>query len=489
MVVDDRSLASDTRRSDQEAIEALVAPYGDRLVRLFWNIIHPSYPILYKAGLIKSYSKGYRNVDAPLLGAVYLMALNWWDYDSHLSPRQRPDSLMLRRLVEQALQSSYHRPRVTSIEAALLLLQCKPEDPLNPDHTYARGLVQQMLGIAEAIGLHLDASSWDVPDWERKLRLRVGHAIYMQDKWTALAYGRPSHVSTDNWAVPDLTQQDFEVPDSTDQTGQLVDTEAGNKLFIEMINLTRILDDVMQQFLTLRQAKNQDTADLFYRSQPLLHRLDAWLSYSAQELRIEGQPLQRLCPSGYLHLAFHAVKISLLRRLIRSTALAPLCLDVNVLSEVRRLASQAGSEAVTFVSQLRADHLEAFWFFSSPFAFSLIGSFITLLLVTARVDAEQSYWREKLNKYLWNLRLMSKTSEPMRYAVKRLEGAILKGMEHALAVDLDERPSLATGSDAFQTSDLDFMGFADMESLQLEAFDFLNGVSFDDFSQDVYGRG
>lgn len=33
---------------------------------------------------------------------------------------------------------------------------------------------------------------------------------------------------------------------------------------------------------------------------------------------------------------------------------------------------------------------------------------------------------------------MSKSSEPMRYAVNRLEGAILRGLEHALAVNLNE---------------------------------------------------
>jgi hypothetical protein len=31
---------------------------------------------------------------------------------------------------------------------------------------------------------------------------------------------------------------------------------------------------------------------------------------------------------------------------------------------------------------------------------------------------------------------MGKGSEPMRYAVNRLEGAILRGMEHALAVQI-----------------------------------------------------
>jgi hypothetical protein len=73
---------------------------------------------------------------------------------------------------------------------------------------------------------------------------------------------------------------------------------------------------------------------------------------------------------------------------------------------------------------------------ASGFGFSLIGSFITLLLVTSRSETEKTHWREALNDYLWTLRLMGKASEPMSYAVNRLEGAILRGMEHALAVKI-----------------------------------------------------
>lgn len=73
---------------------------------------------------------------------------------------------------------------------------------------------------------------------------------------------------------------------------------------------------------------------------------------------------------------------------------------------------------------------------ASGFGFSLIGSLSTLLLVTSRVENEKSHWRENLNEYLWNLRILGKASEPISYAVNRLEGAILRGMEHALAVNI-----------------------------------------------------
>jgi hypothetical protein len=66
---------------------------------------------------------------------------------------------------------------------------------------------------------------------------------------------------------------------------------------------------------------------------------------------------------GYLHLSFFTVKITLLRRLTRSTALEPLCLEVDILTHTRQLAHETAQEAITFVSGLRPDHLEAFWYF------------------------------------------------------------------------------------------------------------------------------
>lgn len=70
-----------------------------------------------------------------------------------------------------------------------------------------------------------------------------------------------------------------------------------------------------------------------------------------------------LIVTGYLSLAFFTVKITILRRLIRSTALEPLCLDVDILTHTRTLAHETAQDAITFVSRLRPDHLEAFWYF------------------------------------------------------------------------------------------------------------------------------
>ncbi|KAL5387958.1 hypothetical protein DPSP01_003356 [Paraphaeosphaeria sporulosa] len=454
-----------------DSIEACVKPHGEKLLRLFWKLIHPSYPIIHKDGFIDRYKLSYRHIDAPLLGAVYLNAINWWFYDSNLSNQPAIDVTTLRRLTLQHIQDSYHRPRLTSIEATLLLLQCKPEDPLNPDHTFAWGLTSQALSVGQACGLHLDASAWAIPSWERTLRKRVSWAIYMQDVWTALAHGRPSHISEDDWGVLPLNEVDFE---STE-----------NVSFLYLQSLTTILHTVLKTFYTVKSTTQQDTLKLKEQAQPILSSLDQWHSALPPSLAISNIPARELCANGNIHLAYYGVKINVLRRLVRSTALAPLCLDMAALTAIRVQAHETAQQATSLVASLRLEHLDGFWYFATPYLFSVIGSFLTLLLVTSLTPAERDHWRESLRAYLWTLRLMSKTNEPIRYAVNRLEGAILRGLEHALEFTVEGTSPVAfeatpghfnADPDAFALGFGFTEGF-DATEMDLDAFDFLSNAT------------
>ena len=231
---------------------------------------------------MSDYAGGHRNVPAGLLGAVYLVSLNWWSYDSELNLRGAPESRHLRNLTMQAIQNSYHRPRLSSIQAILLLLQCKPEDPLNPDHTFCWGYVCQALAIAESIGLHLDASNWNIPVWEQRLRKRLGWALYMQDKWTSMAYGRPSHIHEDDWGLRDLHIRDFE-HDQGEAPAQLDGTtnldfyhNAGMMHFMKMVELTKMLSRLQRNFYTLRASIPQNSTELYGLARPLVDELTDW---------------------------------------------------------------------------------------------------------------------------------------------------------------------------------------------------------------------
>ena len=460
MASDEKALDDDPTSAQVDAIEQCVRPHGPRMVELFWKHVQPCYPILTKEILMQDYSKSYKNVPAALLGAVYLSSLRWWPYDPELSIRPPPDAAHLRKLLKQAIPSSYHRPKLSAIQAALLLLQCQPEDPLNPDHTYDWGLTCQALAIGQCLGLHLDASAWSIPQWERNLRKRLSWALYMQDRWTALAYGRPVHIHDDDWTVQPLTSADFSDYDTVNDEERRSIGATGKTQYMQMVHLTQILSAILSGFYTAKASREQDTVILYQHAKPLFDHLTSWYENIPASLQMNIIYQRKLCFHGYLHFSYYGVVITLLRRLIRSTALPPRCVDETVLSSIRQTALHTAQNAIAFVTSLRPDQLEAFWYFTTPYLFSLLGSFLTLLLVTSLSSQERSFWQETLNSYLWNLRMMSKSSEPMQYAVNRLEGAILRGLEHALVVNLNEpvdedvSPMVANyGGDVFEFTD------------------------------------
>jgi len=157
---------------DLDAIEAIISPHGKALVDLYFRIVFPSFPILHKAVYLEKYSRSYREFSPPLLAAVYLLALHYWTYDDKLSKSKKPDVQELEILARKALGDTIHRPKLSTVQAGLLLLQHTDTDSAE--------LTAQLVSVAYGLGLHLDASEWDIPSWEKGLRKRLGWGLYMQ---------------------------------------------------------------------------------------------------------------------------------------------------------------------------------------------------------------------------------------------------------------------------------------------------------------------
>lgn len=111
---------------DLDLIESIVAPHGPELLRLYFRIVHPSFPILHKKVFLEKYQRTHREFSPPLLAAVYILALNWWSYSQELAMLPRPDLPKLERLALKSMSDIIYRPKLSTIQAGLLLLQ-RPE--------------------------------------------------------------------------------------------------------------------------------------------------------------------------------------------------------------------------------------------------------------------------------------------------------------------------------------------------------------------------
>lgn len=405
---------------DADAIEAIVAPHGQALIELYFHVIHPSFPILQKAVFLEKYARSYREFSPALLAALYILAINWWDHSEQLANHPRPNVRELERLVRTSLADAMYRPKLSTIQAGLLLSQRPEGDQWAP--------TAQLVAIGQELGLHLDCSNWKIPLWERGLRKRLAWALYMQDKWGSLIHGRPSHIFASNWAVKPLTWNDFPEDDgdeSDSDIGEVSDQERGRLLFTEMVSLSQILAEVLDTFYTLSaiesvtRAGTSGTHMVLSLAKPVQLKLKEWFAALPACLKMEnshsnpasspstsGNCSRKLSSTGFLHLAYFATEITLHRRIVRSltppnTKLPPV--DPYILHICRSAAKTRLISAMDFVNRLTPCHLRSFWYFASKTNFALIGTFGSLLWATAPGKEEAEFYRMRLKEYRWTL--------------------------------------------------------------------------------------
>jgi Fungal specific transcription factor domain len=400
---------------DADAIENIVAPHGPALLELYFRIIDPNFPILQKTLFFEKYNRSHREFSPPILAAVYILAINWWDHSEELVNVPRPDLRELERLARVTLADAMYRPKLSTVQAGLLLSQRPEGDQWAP--------TAQLVAIGQELGLHLDCSTWKIPPWERGLRKRLAWALYTQDKWGSLVHGRPSYIFASNWAVQPLSPNDFpDVEFDENDTQENAEYERGRLLFTQMIILSQILAEVLDTFYTLQAmatvtaAGPQGTHLVLQLAKPVQLKLKDWFAALPACLRMDSPPSSsssspnstKLSSIGFLHLAYFATEITLHRRIIRSLSTPPPAdtkpaLDPYITHICRSAAKTRLISAMDFVNRLTSSHLRSFWYFASKTNFALIGTFGSLLWATAPGREEADWYRRRLGEYRWTL--------------------------------------------------------------------------------------
>lgn len=439
---------------DADRIEAIVAPHGRKLIDLYFRVVHPGFPIIQKHVFLEKYERSHREFSPPILAAVYILAINWWEQCEELARVPRPNVKELEKMIRATLEDATFRPKLSTIQAGLLLSQRPEGDQWAP--------TAQLVALGQELGLHLDCSHWKIPPWEKGLRKRLAWALYMQDKWGALVHGRPSHIFSNNWGVQPLTANDFpDVEwDERDQEEKL-DIERGRILFTRAVQLSEILAEILDTFYTLNamqtvtNAGPQGTHLVLSLAKPIQLKLKEWYGGLPQSVRLDssysiGSPVSnRLSSIGYLHLAYFAAEITLHRRIIRSLASPSAAVDSYVQHICRSAAKARLISAMDFVNRLTPSHLRSFWYFASKTNFALIGTFGSLLWATSPGREEAEWYRRRLGEYRWTLSVSSKPGECRGltdFAMTMLD------ISTGLLKQLPEKPSMSRNGSAADLS-------------------------------------
>ncbi|PVH82030.1 hypothetical protein DL98DRAFT_530778 [Cadophora sp. DSE1049] len=443
---------------DLDKIEAIVRPHGKALVAMYFRIVFPSFPIVHKEVYLEKYNRSYREFSPPLLAAVYLLALQYWSYNDQLNKFTKPDVQELEKLARKALGDTIHRPKLSTVQAGLLLLQHTDTDSAE--------LTAQLISVAYGLGLHLDASNWNIPDWEKGLRKRLGWGLYMQDKWSSLGSGRPALINSSNWALNAVTDADFPERVEDEQEGSS-EVQKGRILFSHMISLSEILADLLETVFTVKTTREIANAGIngltivLEKVKPVQLRLKEWFTNLPDCLSMENTHVMKLNSVGYLRLAYIATEISLHRRIL--LALSP-STDPHLYRICRSVAHERFMFAIDFVQSLKPQHLSSFWYFASPQNFALISVFGTLLLSTVSSHEEGEFYRMKLKEYRWTLKINSENGARYMKPAMALLDANLGLLEEASTNTVLTRPpptpsaslehhSIESGSIASESTD------------------------------------
>ncbi|KAB8265723.1 fungal-specific transcription factor domain-containing protein [Aspergillus pseudonomiae] len=426
-----------TREGLPELSQIVTPDIGERLIQLFSRFVNRQFPIFSEDRLPEP-----RATSSHLLAAIYLIAQPFTTFDDYLciefvySP---PSPQVLFRIAWSELNNALSQPTIQSLQAALILLLHPPLNPLLLDSTVKWTLLGMTVSMAQTLGLHLDPTMWNLPSNEIRTRRRLSWVVFALDKWFAFSFGRPSHISRNDWLITELHPSDI---DSEDRT-------CGSHLYtLEFSKLTTILDNVLTNLYSIRSlsALSKDFRLTISTARPLMQDLTTWHTSLPLSLAMESTPecKQTLDDSASLHIAYQSVKVLILRALLRPFNIVDHHsseLEQNeewhtARSQIRTTASAEADAALSIISNLRPAHYQTFWAPWLKTAFACLMNLIFLLTVIAHegTDSGEEYrqQRETLDRARTVFRLHAKSLDIIRFALLRIDAVFWIGWERVL---------------------------------------------------------
>ncbi|CCK73099.1 Dal81p KNAG_0M02460 [Huiozyma naganishii CBS 8797] len=423
-----------SQEQEVDAVERLVYPHGRILIEIFFQLIHPYFPILHERVFLEKYNRSYRELTAPLLACIYSLALQWWDFHPKLIGFTKP--LIVEKLNDIAFKTFFNRisrPKLSMVQTGLLLLQCRSESPDN------WVLCSNLVALSEELGLGVDCQKWKLPKWEKDLRKRLAWAVWAQDKWTAMVEGRHSHLILGrNWMVNVLKRDDFPTKSPTielasslqpsnsmtsglsmfDMNQTAEDYKNGTLMFQQMVALSIIVGEIMDTFYTQGAIHvNTSIEQVLKLAKPLQLKLREWYHSLPQQLSMGKFSPKKFNANATLTLSYFAAEITLHRKIIST-------LDASTPRELVQVCRTAAKTrlvaAIEFVRDLKSEHVNSFWYPNSTGNFMLIGTFATLLYVTSGNKDEALVFRDLLRNYIWILKVGYKSFEKLRNALENM---------------------------------------------------------------------
>ncbi|KXH35366.1 fungal specific transcription factor [Colletotrichum simmondsii] len=399
---------------------------GQRLITLFWKYVQPYFPVVSKEHTVQNLNGSPSAMPICLLAAIYGHALPFCVFDDILcvDVDTLPSADHLFKLAWMAALSEFHTPSLATVQTMLLMIQRRPTNKHVADTPFKWTMLADTVALAQCLGLNLDPSNWAIPSWEKRLRRRLAWAVYVQDRWLSLNFGRSSHIQECDWDVSPLGPDDFGDVPGCEGEGPLV-----CRHFLHLASLTEIVSKIQQNMFSIKstRALSKSLEATFEVARPLRIELAEWLQMRPDvgEQPSASLPECGLDGNGSLKLAYITAKIAVFKALLRPKS-------IEVPTEART-ALRTGSMTVAremhdFLAKLEAHHLEAFWHSYSRVNFAIASNFIVLLFALSPTLSEAEDALALLIQWRGLLRIKSRSCDLLNLSLLRLDAIFVAGL-------------------------------------------------------------
>ncbi|KAH7256268.1 fungal-specific transcription factor domain-containing protein [Fusarium tricinctum] len=252
--------------------DALVMPskeISDRLIYVFFDLLHPPYPVLDRCAFSEQYKLG--TASPMLLHTMFLVTFILCD-DSLIQEAGFADRSAARKfhyLRAKTLYDVDHETDRNAIAATLFLLGFwwnGPED--QKDSWFWLGCATT---YAQSLGMHRSAAASRWCPKKIALRKRIWWSIYTRDRHTAACLGRPCRIRDEDCDIEPLTEADFHFDDNHGDPLIPPQKDYHTAYAIEMAKATEILGDiVIGEYSPRRPVSDR------YNAAHLKSRLEQW---------------------------------------------------------------------------------------------------------------------------------------------------------------------------------------------------------------------
>ncbi|KAG0156168.1 hypothetical protein PDIDSM_3345 [Penicillium digitatum] len=350
-----------------QTIEKLVEPWGPHLIDIYLKKINPCLPLLEESSFRAQYTNARHRISPALLACLYAHVLTQWQHDPLLSHERCPDVRFVWNLAIEASCSELHASAgISTIKAILLDVGGRPTTSMTGNGVR----LGSAIALCHSLGLNRNPLPWDIPREEKHLRMKIWWSILLHDRWSSLAYGTPPHIRRSQYDVP------LPIPEYLSDWER--DHEA-NAVFIELMNLTNVLDHCLEQVYSIRIETQGPTRNLELE-------LNKWVDSLTGDIRkiiIRGSNLN-IPGASNLRLAYLATRLLLRRIELDRERQAP---HSNVEHMANRVmeARRTAEDIVILVQELGEAQLGDYWLPVVAFTFSATVTF----LIRCALETEQ----------------------------------------------------------------------------------------------------